>query len=108
MKKTRRKYDKNFKLEVVRRSLEQTTVNALADELDIHPSVISKWRKAFLDTEDQQALFTGNGNESLTDEQRKIKELQSALKDKDLEVEILKKAISIFSKKDGISTNLLK
>nr|MBS0036765.1 transposase [Saprospiraceae bacterium] len=108
MKKTRRKFDKSFKLEVVRRSLEETTVKALADELDIHPAVISKWRKGFLDTEDQQVLFTGNGNESLTDEQRKIKELQSALKDKDLEVEILKKAISIFSKRDNISTNSYK
>ena len=108
MKKARRKYDKSFKLEVVRRSLEETTIQALADELDIHPSVIGKWRKKFLDTEDQQVLFSGNGNESLTEEQKKIKQLQSALRDKDLELEILKKAISIFSKKDRVSTNSFK
>jgi transposase len=105
MKKIRRKYDKSFKLEVVRRSLEETTIKALADELDIHPSVIGKWRKQFLDTEDSQILFSGNGNESLTAEQKEIKQLQKALKDKNLEVEILKKAISIFSKKDRVSTS---
>ena len=108
MKKARRKYDKSFKLEVVRRSLEETTIKALADELDIHPSVIGKWRKQFLDTEDSQVLFSGNGNESLTPEQKEIKQLKSALKDKNLEVEILKKAISIFSEKDRVSINSFK
>ena len=76
-----------------------TTIKALADELDIHPSVIGKWCKQFLDTEDRQVLFSGNGNESLTPEQKQIKQLKTALKDKDLEVEILKKAISIFPRK---------
>ena len=47
MKKARRKYDKSFKLEVVRRSLEETTIQALADELDIHPSVIVNGVKSF-------------------------------------------------------------
>jgi transposase-like protein len=40
--KTKRKFDKEFKLEVVRRSLEETSVKDLAKELDIHPNVISR------------------------------------------------------------------
>ena len=105
MKKTRRKYDKTFKLEVVKRSLEETTVKALSEELGIHIGLISRWRKQYLTTE-EEVLFPGNGNEALTEEQQQIKQLQAALKDKELELEILKKAIGIFSKKDRTSTGL--
>ena len=104
MKKTRRKYDKAFKLEVVKRSLEETTVKELAEELEIHPAVISRWRKQFLDAEDTQLLFPGQGVEALSEDQKRIKDLEAALKDKELELEILKKAIGIFSKKDRTST----
>lgn len=103
--KRRRKFDKSFKLEVVRRSLEGTTVKALSEELQIHKGVISRWRKEFLDAGEDEVLFPGNGVEALTDDQKRIRDLESALKDKELELEILKKAIGIFSKKDRISTN---
>lgn len=105
MKKNRRKFDKTFKLEVVKRSLEETTVKELSEEFDIHPGVISRWRKQYMDTVPEAQLFPGNGNESLTEEQKRIKRLEVALKDKELELEILKKAIGIFSKKDRTSTN---
>lgn len=108
MKKIRRKYDKAFKLEVVRRSLEQTTVKALSEELDIHVGVISKWRKQYLTVPDEQVVFPGNGIVVLNDDERRLQELESALRDKELELEILKKAIGIFSKKDRISTSSLK
>lgn len=104
MKKTRRKFNKTFKLEVVKRSLEETTIKALSEELDIHPAVISKWRKQFIDV-GEQGIFPGNGIEQLTEEEKEIRRLKSALKDKELELEILKKAIGIFSKKDRTSIN---
>ena len=108
MKRERRTFDRSFKLEVVRRSLEQTTVKELSEELQIHKGVISRWRKEFLDSDEVKVLFPGKGVEALTDDEKRIKQLELALKDKDLELEILKKAISIFSKKDRISTNSLK
>lgn len=104
MKKSRRKFDKAFKLEVVRRSLEETTVKALSEELDIHVGVISRWRKQYLDVSNDQVVFPGQGNAMLTEEQKRINQLESALKDKELELEILKKAIGIFSKKGRTST----
>lgn len=104
MKKTRRKFDKEFKLEVVRRSLEEISVKDLSEELGISIGVISRWRKEFLNSPDQQ-IFPGNGNEQLNGEQKEIKRLNKALKEKEMELEILKKAIGIFSKKDRTSTN---
>jgi transposase len=104
MKKTRRTYDREYKLEVVRRSLEEIPVKELGKELGIHPAIISRWRKEFLDTEDQEVIFPGKGKELVSQEQEEIRRLNKALNEKELE--ILKKAIGIFSKKDKISTNL--
>jgi transposase len=105
MFRRRRHYDKAFKLEVVKRTLEGTPVKSIAEELDISPVVISRWRKQFLVAQsEEKQVFPGKGNESLTEEQKKIKKLEKALKDKELELEILKKAIGIFSKKDRTST----
>lgn len=103
----RRKFDKAFKLEVVKRSLGETTVKALSEELGINKSVIFRWRTAYLET-GEQLSFPGQGNESLSEEQKEIRNLKKALEEKELELEILKKAINIFSKKDRVSTNSYK
>jgi transposase len=105
MKKTRRKFDRTFKLEVVKRSLSEISVKELSEELGISTPTISRWRREFIDS-GEDVSFPGKGRETLTDEQREIKRLTKDLKEKELELEILKKAISIFSKKDRISTNL--
>ena len=104
MKRTRRTFDKQFKLEVVKRSLGDITLKELSEELGIHLGVISRWRNEFLDA-GEDLSFPGNGNEQLSEEQKEIARLNKSLKEKDLELEILKKAIGIFSKKDRISTN---
>jgi transposase-like protein len=41
--------------------------------------------------------FSGRGNPALTDEQRRIRELEKKLKNAELERDILKKALAIFS-----------
>lgn len=99
--KRRNKYDKQFKLEVVQRSQGDITVKELAAELDIHPNMISRWRKEFLDL--GELSFPGHGNEPLTEEQKKIRHLEKELEQSRLETQILKKAIRIFSKSDGKS-----
>ena len=45
--KTRRRFDKQFKLEVVHRSMGDISLKQLADELSIHPSVIDRWRQEY-------------------------------------------------------------
>lgn len=103
--KQKRKFDKAFKLEVVKRSLEdQITLRELGEELDIHPGQISNWRKAYLDRGERE-VFVGKGNSNLSEQEQEIKRLKQELSDAKLEAEILKKAIRIFSKSDRKSTN---
>lgn len=102
--KMRRTYDKAFKLEVVQRSLGEETVKSLSEELGIHINLITKWRKQFLDA--GELSFPGNGRSSLTEEEKRIQALEKELAEARLETEILKKAITIFSKKDRRNTSL--
>lgn len=46
------------------------------------------------------SAFQGHGIERLSDEGKRIKELEKKLKNTELELEILKKAIAVFSKID--------
>lgn len=101
--KRRRTYDKAFKLEVVQRSLGDEPVKSLGEELGIHPTVITKWRRQFIDA--GELSFPGNGKSSLTEEEKRIQALEKELAEARLETEILKKAITIFSKKDRRNTN---
>ena len=70
----------------------------VCEELDILYSVLHRWRKEF-NTYGKNS-FPGRGKAKLTDEQKEIVELKKQLKDISLENEILKKAMSIFSKSD--------
>ena len=104
--KRRRKFDKSFKLEVVRRSLEpEVSLKQLSEELDIHVGIISRWRKEYLDA-GEELSFPGKGTEALSEDQKEIRRLNKELADEKLNTEILKKAIRIFSKSDGRFTNL--
>lgn len=105
MSKIRRKFTKEFKLEIVNRSLEeQTLLSEVSEEYGIHINTISRWRKEFLHSGEAKS-FPGNGKEQLSDEEREIRRLTKRLQEAELERDILKKAIHVFSKKDGRYTN---
>lgn len=91
-------YDKSFKERAVKLSYERSSALQAAKELGISDSSLGKWRKDF-ETYGKNS-FPGHGNERLTDEQRRIKELERELKDRELDLEILKKAIAFFSRTD--------
>ena len=98
MKQGRKIYDAAFKIKAVELSNDRSNLSELALELGIKVSLLYKWRKEY-----QQfgtGSFPGNGNLKLTPEQERIHELEKKLKDAELERDILKKAISIFSKSD--------
>ena len=98
MKQGRKIYDAAFKIRAVELSNDRSNLSELARELGIKVSLLYKWRKEY-----QQfgtGSFPGNGNLKLTPEQERIHELEKKLKDAELEGDILKKAISIFSKSD--------
>lgn len=99
MSKNRKRYDREFKLRVVEKSYEVDNMRDLGAELGVRPELIYRWR-AELASEPEKS-FPGNGNKALTDEEKEIERLRKELADVKMEHEILKKAIGIFSKKDG-------
>ncbi|MFR9611555.1 MAG: transposase, partial [Rikenellaceae bacterium] len=84
-------YDKQFKERAVKLSYQRSSISQAARELGVSDSQLSKWRKDY--AEYGESSFPGRGVERLTDEQREIKRLQKELKDKELDLEILKNAI---------------
>jgi transposase len=97
--KKRRTFDREFKQMVVELSLHRTDLVELAAEMDIRPDLIYLWRR--LADIHKGASFPGHGNKILTEEQKEIARLKKELRDAQLERDILKKAVSIFSKSDG-------
>jgi len=98
MKQERKIYDPAFKIKAVELSNNRNNLSEVARELGIKVSLLYKWRKDY--QEYGEGSFPGNGSLKLTPEQERIYELEKKLKDAELEREILKKAISIFSKND--------
>lgn len=92
----RRKFSKEQKLEIVKESLEESVVmEELASRYKIHANSIYKWRRAYL--HHQESAFPGQGNVSQSEEQKEIASLKKQLRELELEKEILKKALGIFS-----------
>jgi transposase len=99
----RRKFDKEFKLMTVELSKSRDDIKELAKELDIRVDLIYRWRKEFLEKE--SGSFPGNGKPKHTAEEAEIARLKKALRDAEMERDILKKAVSIFSRNDGKYSN---
>ncbi len=95
MSREKRNYSVAFKEKAVELSYARGSVVEICRELDIPTSVLSRWRR------ESQAYgknsFPGKGNPKLTDEQKEIAELKKKLRDTEIERDILKKAIAIFS-----------
>ncbi len=93
----RRKYDSDFKGNAVQLANEPgRRVSEVADKLGINPELIYQWRKAL--KKKGTLAFSGNGIAALTEEQKRIRELEKQLKDTEMERDILKKAMAIFSR----------
>ena len=56
-----------------------------------------RWRREYQMAKGKP-VFPVNGVEALTDEQKRIRELEKELRDTQMERDILKKAMAIFSK----------
>lgn len=98
----KRVYSTEFKENAVALSYQRSNIKELATELGVDVQRIYKWRKASNETKSPSSKNTKQDFVGLSE----YKKLQKELKDKELELEILKKAIHIFSKKDGSITNL--
>ena len=96
-------YSKEFKENAVRLSYERSNMKELADELGIDVQRIYKWRKG-IGNKTTTRVSSGAATDSSSGAE--IKKLKKDLKDAQLELAILKKAVHIFSKSDGNITNL--
>lgn len=98
MRKRARNFTLEFKKKAVELSHARGNAKAVAEELNIYPSLLYRWRKELTNYGDNS--FPGRGKPKLTEEQKEIANLKKQLKDVKLERDILKKAICIFSESD--------
>ena len=96
MRKQRTHYDKAFKENAVKLCLDRKNVSELAQELGVEPLLLYRWRKEYQNK--GPLSFPGNGVKALSEESKKVAELEKRLYDAETERDILKKALSIISK----------
>jgi len=102
MTQERQKYDRDFKQKAVELSFARGNAKEIAEELGIRPELLYRWRREYQKYENNS--FPGKGKLKMTDFEREISRLRKELRDAKMERDILKKAVSIFSKSDGKST----
>ena len=90
-KRQQKRFDKEFKLSAVKMVTEGGhTAAEVARSLDIHPNVLYRWKRQYGDNGEK--AFPGKGH--LTE----IAALRKKLREAEMERDILKKAVGIFSK----------
>ncbi|MDD2715828.1 MAG: transposase [Candidatus Wallbacteria bacterium] len=92
-KKPRKIYDKEFKLQALKLSVERGNQAEVARDLGIHQTTLSGWKHEFMDKAEKLYLAGGK-----TPEEIKIKELEKELTLVKMERDVLKKVVAIFSK----------
>ena len=93
----RRRYDAEFKRNAIALSEEPgRTAHSVEISLGIANGMISRWKRQLAKNGD--LAFPGNGIEALTPDQKRIRELEKQLRDTEMDRDILKKALAIFSK----------
>ena len=93
----RRKYDPDFKRNAVQLTEEPgRTIAGVVENLGISKDLLYRWQRE--QRVNKELAFSGNGREALTSPQHKIWELEKRLKNAEMERDILKKAMAIFSR----------
>jgi transposase len=104
MKKEKRQFDRAFKVMAVELCFSGKPTGEVAEELGIRADLLSRWKREY--KQQREGSFSGHGKASLPPEQAEIAKLRKQLRKAEIERDILKKAVSIFSRNDGRSTLL--
>jgi len=104
MTKSRRLFDREFKIKAVELSYQKENIKELAADLGVRPELIYRWRSEFGAL--KGLSFPGNGNKVQSEVDSEVARLRKDLADMTMERDILKKAVGIFSKSDGRYFNL--
>lgn len=92
---SRRTYTREFKIEAAQLSYNSDKpVSEIAESLGISQSSLNRWRREYRTDPDQ--AFPGNGQ--MKERDAEVIQLKKELKQAQLENEILKKAIAIFTR----------
>ncbi|WNJ18152.1 transposase [Pontibacter sp. G13] len=104
MANSRGRYDRTFKLKTVEMSYTCDNIVVLARDLGLRPELIYRWRSEF-SKQGMEQSFPGAGRKAMSPEEAEISQLKRELAIRDEELAILKKAIGIFSRRNGRSMN---
>lgn len=90
-----KKYDNDFKVMIVELLKSGRSTKEISLEYDLNDSMIRRWRREY-------ELNSGDfaQKKGLSKEEQELKALKKELREVKLERDILKKAVSIFSKSD--------
>ena len=90
-----KKHDNEFKVMIVELLKSGSKAKQLGEEYGLNPGMISRWKREF-------AAKSGDFSKKreLSAEAQELKALKKELRDVTIELDILKKAVSIFSKSD--------
>ena len=94
MKKRRTRYEKEFKQTVVDLIASGKSIKTVCLEYNLNTNMVSRWKKEY---QSETGAFKDEATLLLEQENRLLKK---SLKDAQLERDILKKAVSIFSSRD--------
>lgn len=103
----KRFYTKEFKLQAINLANQRENVSQVAEELGIRSDMLHRWKKEYEQKKAQ--AFTGTSLLSKAKD-RKLSEIQvlkKRVKELELERDILKKAVGIFSTSDRTDTDSL-
>lgn len=93
-KRKNKRFDRDFKVSAVKMITEgKHKASEVARSLDIHPNLLYNWKKKYANNGEK--AFPGKGH--LTE----ISALRRQLREVEMERDILKKAVGIFSKTTG-------
>lgn len=95
IRKTRRTFNKEFKLDVINQSEHCGKITQLAADLGLRPELIYRWRAEFKD--DPQRSFPGNGLPKQSPAEQELAAVKRELADVRTQRDILKKAMGIFT-----------
>lgn len=102
--KPRRHYAPEFKSKAVELAKLRGNSTHVAQELGIRPELLHKWvSRARMQSNGQMDPLLGNPS-AMTSEQVEIRNLKEELEFARMERDILKKAVSIFSKNESVRT----
>ena len=99
----RRKFTQQFKDDAVRMIIvDGRTVNDVAESLGVQRSCVDRWKNAFIRRMTTSDLSDKNDSAMTPMEmEAEMRELRKQLRRTEMEREILKKALSIFSQENG-------